>query len=702
MSVPSLLIPVLAVVSVPNDPPVLRFEDMYARQSWTTRMDAVRWAFDGEHVVVGRGDDEEWRTVPDWELAEPSERPARERAAGDLTQRGSKLLYRPRDGEDVLLHESETELRVPALSPDLQWASFVENGDLHLVSTAGGEIRTLAGREGSNILEGLLDWVYQEEVYGRYDFQGHWWSPDSRHIAFLELDQSDVQSFPITRFDVPGVLESERGVELEVMDYPKAGDPNPVTRLGIADVESGELRFLDLSNFDEDLLVVRVGWSPSGHLEFVVQNRIQSTAALCTADPETGEVVELIAETSESWVERPEPPRWLSDGTFLWLTARSGYQHIEHRAADGALLREVTSGEWQVRSVIDVDEERGRLWFEGTRDGALGANVYYVDIADGEPVRLTPGRGTHQASFSADRRWVIDRVSSLDAPSSVRLVDGETGRVVRELGAEEVLEERPLRRARLMSITARDGYPLDATVILPERGVAGERPPIFLDTYSGPNAPSVRDRWRVSTWHQFLAQQGVLVLQVNVRTASGRGHAHTSMCYRQLGTWELQDLEDAVAHVVDEFGADPERVAISGWSYGGFMAAYALTHSDDFALGFAGAGVHDWQLYDTIYTERYMSTPQLNPDGYRDSSVILAAENLSGHLVLQHGTIDDNVHLQNTMLLVDALQKAGQDSFELMLYPGARHGVASPHRMRMVWRVLRERFGLEDPPAESD
>jgi dipeptidyl-peptidase 4 len=216
---------------------------------------------------------------------------------------------------------------------------------------------------------------------------------------------------------------------------------------------------------------------------------------------------------------------------------------------------------------------------------------------------------------------------------------------------------------------------------------------VFLPTYSGPNSPTVRDRFAPSSFHVFLAQQGFVVLQVNVRSASGRGRVHTGTCYRRLGEQELRDLEDAVDHIVAHFGGDARRVAISGWSYGGFMAAYALTHSDKFALGLAGAGVYDWQLYDTIYTERYMRTPQENVDGYAKSSVVKAAKDLRGKLVLIHGTMDDNVHLQNSMQLLWELQLAGKQDVELMLYPRSRHGLdrrVRGHSQEFQWRRLEQ------------
>jgi len=282
----------------------------------------------------------------------------------------------------------------------------------------------------------------------------------------------------------------------------------------------------------------------------------------------------------------------------------------------------------------------------------------------------------------------------MEHPTILRVLDGETGKVVKEIAKADkgAASEYAFSEKRRLTIAARDGYELDASVQLPPDWREGERYPVFLPTYSGPDAPSVRDRWSHSSYHQFLAQQGFIILQVNVRSASGRGQVHTGTCYRQLGVQELKDLEDAVDHVVANFGGDAERVAISGWSYGGFMAAYALTHSKKFALGLAGAGVHDWRLYDTIYTERYMRTPQENKSGYDNTSVVKAAKDLHGQLVLIHGSMDDNVHMQNTMQLLWELQKAGKQDVELMIYPRSRHGPArqvSAHNREFQWRRLQ-------------
>ena len=577
-------------------------------------------------------------------------------------------------------------------SPDGLRASYVQHNDLHIAS-AGGVWR-VTDDGGPEQFHGKLDWVYQEELYGRGDFQAHWWSPNGTMCAFLSLDEAPVRAFTVVDHVPAGFLDTERSVVSEVTNYPKAGDPNPFASLSVAHCDGQRVVRCDLSRFPKDLLVVRVDWTPDGETLLVtIQDRIQTWAELCAVDPESGAVTTWIREESPTWVNRPSSPRWLKDGTFLWLSERTGYQHVYRYRAGGELLNAVTSGEWQVRSITRVSEGEQSLWFEGTKDGATGRHLYRISFDSSGLVCLTPGVGSHSFTLGADGRYVIDRWSSMEHPTIVRVTDGETGEVLRELGKANkgAASEYAFSEKKRLSITARDGYELDASVQLPPDWEEGERYPVFLPTYSGPDAPSVRDRWSHSTYYQFLAQQGFIILQCNVRSASGRGQKHTGACYRQLGVQELKDLEDAVDFVCERYGGRADRVAISGWSYGGFMAAYALTHSKKFALGLAGAGVHDWRLYDTIYTERYMRTPQENNEGYERTSVIKAAKDLHGQLVLIHGTKDDNVHMQNTMQLLWELQKANHQSVELMVYPRSRHGLngqVRQHSSEFQWRRL--------------
>lgn len=679
-------------------PTPLTLDDTLGGVAFTASGPSARWAGDGATVQVGSGDGAQYFDPATGEAVDgPGEDLPRERRSSDRARvRSGKLTWSgtAADGSEF---EGEREFDAAGarefhLAPGGAHVSYVLDNDLYTVDTATGAVKRHTTGGGPELFHGLLDWVYQEELYGRGDFQGHWWSPTGEAFAFLRLDESPVKEFTVVDHVPDRTLEIERAVVSEVTNYPKAGDPNPFASLWVANLAGADNVELDLSSFPADRLVVRVGWNPAGDkVVFIVQDRIQTWAALCFADPTTGVVREVLRESSPTWVNRPPLPRWLSDGSFLWESERTGYNHLYHYSAKGELVRAVTAGEWQVRSIVHLDEERGLLWFEGTQEDAVGRHDYRIGLDGQGLVALTPGRGTHQTTYSNDRRYLIDRYSHSELPGRSVLRDGETGEELKVLSESGLSGARRYYTRERVVIPARDGYELDGTVIVPD----GPGPhPIFLATYSGPDAPSVRDSFSRNAWNQFLAQEGCIVLQVNVRSASNRGQVHTGTCYKQLMVQELKDLEDAVDWAIDQREGDASRVAISGWSYGGSITAYALTNSDKFALGFAGAGVYDWRLYDTIYTERYMSTPQLNPEGYNKSSVLRSAENLNGHLVLFHGTMDDNVHLQNTILLLDALQRAGHEDFELMLYPKARHGVRSPHLRRMTWRVLDEQFEL--------
>ena len=479
------------------------------------------------------------------------------------------------------------------------------------------------------------------------------------------------------------------------MRYPKAGQANPVVTLHIADVASGEVSKVDLSTTPEDRLVVRVGWRGDRCL-FMVQDRIQTWLEFYSLDP-SGDKPQLLVreEAKDGWTDRLPFPRWLEDGGFIWESHRTGDRHLYRYAANGKLRNAITSGNWAVGSIVKLDEKEGQLWCSGSAEDNGIDNHYYRATLDGTVlVQLTEKPGSHRLDLGADGEFAIDRWASIESPGGVHLVDAQ-GKSVKDFGESKLsgADAYALGTPKRLHIEARDGYKIDASLLLPADWKPGQKYPVWLPTYSGPHAPSVRNSFNTNGWHHFLVQEGFLVLQVNVRSANPLGRMkYVKACYKQLGVQELRDLEDAVAHVCAKYGGDADRVGITGWSYGGTMTAFALTHSKAFALGVAGAGVYDWSLYDTIYTERYMSTPQLNPKGYAASSCIEAAKDLHGHLVLLHGTEDDNVHFQNCMMFVYALQRAGKD-FEMMMFPNAMHGVGGRQgemRSRIAWRAMQK------------
>ncbi len=617
--------------------------------------------------------------------------PDRTKPRLSIGRRSGQVMLREPGKDARPITKDPARKREAHLSPNQRYASYVRDNNLVVRDLAQDEEWTVTADGGPERFHGVLDWVYQEEIYGRGDFQAHWWSPTGRHVAFLSLDESPVKEFTVIDHVPHRQLDKERGVTAEITNYPKAGDPNPFVSLSVADVVKREVVTVDLSRYPKDMLVVSIDWTPDGHnVVYQVQNRVQTWLELGYANPVTGVAKTLIREESPTWVNVLEPPRWLGDRTFLWWSERTGYKHLYHYDEDGKLLSQVTKGDFPVRRILKLDEARRKVWFSASPDFPCDQHAFRVGLGGEGQKQLTHGRGTHRVSLNFDGSMFTDTFSSVTTPPEVRVCDGE-GDIIRTLPSTPLQSDYEYCPKELHVVEARDGFPLDATVIKPAGFDESKSYPVWIETYSGPAAPSVRNGWRVTSWHQFLAHQGVIVLQVNVRTASAAGQKVVGLCHKQFCVQELRDLEDTVKWLTANSWADEKRVGLTGWSYGGTMTAYALTHSKLFRVGIAGAGVYDWQLYDTIYTERYMDTPQSNPKGYAKSSCLAAAKDLHGYLVLVHGTMDDNVHLQNTIRFAGELQRFGKD-FEMMLYPDSRHGVGSPqqrrHLQQLRWKII--------------
>lgn len=599
------------------------------------------------------------------------------------TNGGDLYRYTLGTGAVVQLTKTPQEEAEAEASPDGHSVAFVRERDLYFVDAAGAEHRVTSDG-GENVFNGKLDWIYQEEIYGRGTFKAHWWSPDSKSLAFLRLDETGVPRYTL-------VNEAPHDIEVETSPYPRPGEKNPAARLGVASAADGSVRWIDLSTYAaEEFLIVDVTWSPSGRLYFGVQDRRQNWFDLCAVDAASGTPTRILHETSEAWVNRPEAPRFLDDGSFVWLSERTGFQHIYRIGADGKSAHALTQGEWEVRSIHGIDAKTGWIYFSGTEHSAIGSDVYRVRLTGGPIERLSKTEGTHSAKFSPGFAYFIDSWSDISTPTQVRLHAAD-GALVRAIDENKVaaLDEYELSKPEFVQVKTRDGGTLDAMLIKPLGFEPKHRYPVFQHTYAGPHAQQVKNAWGGSNnmFLQLLAQQGVLVWVCDNRSASGKGTRSEQLALRRLGESELADIEDGIDWLVAQGYADRDRIGISGWSYGGFMTAYALTHSTKFAMGIAGGTVSDWRNYDSIYTERYMKLPSDNADGYARTSVVAAADKLHGHLLLIHGAIDDNVHPQNTWQLVDALQKAGK-RFELMFYPRARHGIVEGKQVLHLRRTM--------------
>ena len=579
------------------------------------------------------------------------------------------------DGRVRRLTRDPDEESMASFSPDGTMVAFVRDHDLVVVNVGQRREWALTRGGGPDLLNGELDWVYQEEIYGRGNFKGFWWSPDSKRVAYLQTDESPVKEFIV-------IDHLPYRLDVETTDYPKAGDLNPLVRLGVVPAIGGETTWIDLGHYTPtDMLMVSVGWSADGaQVVFQAQNREQTWLDLNTADPDTSTTTRLLRETTPAWVDVHGAPTWLEDGTLLWLSERTGWKHLYHYEADGTLIRQVTDGDWELRTLHGVDEERGWVYFSGTERSPIGGDVYRVRLDGTELTRLSEREGTHRARFSPGFARYLDTWSNIGTPPQVRVhaADGTETRVV-AANPVTTLTDYQLSIPEFLQVTTRDGFVMEAMMIKPPDFDPSRRYPVLQHTYGGPHAQQVRNAWggTATMFYQLLAQRGVIVWVLDNRTASGKGAVSTWPVYQRFGELELQDIEDGVTWLTQQPYVDGSRIGIEGWSYGGFMTSYALTHSDSFIMGISGGTVSDWRDYDTIYTERFMRTPQNNPDGYRASSPRFHAADLHGALLLLHGTMDDNVHLQNTLQFTYELQKAGK-RFDLMLYPRSRHGVTDP------------------------
>ena len=570
-------------------------------------------------------------------------------------------------------------------APNGAHLAYVAANDLWVGHATEGGAQRITSDGSENVLNGILDWIYQEELYGRGNFRGWWWSPDSRAIAYLRLDQTKVPRWTLVDDAAePHIVETD--------PYPRAGEPNPVVSLRTHRLDQPEaVGIVDLSAWTKDEpLVVDVSWSPDNRLAYQVQDREQRWLELWLADKDGRNALRLLREEGEAWVERVDDAlRWLSDGSFVWSSERDGWRHLYHYRG-ATLLRQLTRGEWEVRTVHGIDEGRQEIWTSGTYKSHIGSDLVVVSLQGGEPRLLTSGTATHSINVSKDWSLYVDAYSTSNTPTKVALRN-RTGALVRMLDENPVpaLEEWRWTPPQLVQVPTRSGFLMEASLVRPPDFDPTRKYPVLMLVYGGPHAPTVKNAWGGTRlmFQQLLAQRGVVVFAVDNRSASGKGYVATMVCYQSFGKHELEDFEDALAWLKTQGGVDAERVGISGWSFGGFMASYALTHSQSFALGIAGGSVTDWHDYDSIYTERYMRLPSNNPAGYASTSVVKAAPALSGQLVLVHGAIDDNVHPANTMKLVHALQRAGK-LFELMLYPRQRHGVTEP-ALSVHWQKLQ-------------
>ncbi len=563
----------------------------------------------------------------------------------------------------------------PRLSPDGNYIAYTRDNNLYALEIDTGLERQLTDDGSDTIYNGWASWVYYEEILGRRsNYAAFWWSPNSEMIAFLRFDDSPVPIFPLYRAD--GVHG-----ELETAHYPKAGDPNPYVKLGIYHLHENKLVWVDIEEKVDHYIAWPFWTRDSKQLFFQWMNRGQDNIKIYSTNPETGKITEVYGEKQDAWVEFFEDLYFFKDDSgFLLQSNKDGWSHLYYHDLAGNLKYRLTQGEWNVNDVVLVDEGHNTVYFHGSKENSTEAHLYSVSLNGKHLRRLTKFVGSHRCMVSPGGKYFIDTYENFQQPAKSELYTTD-GKLIRILGDEKtaILDEYALGKVELFSIPSGDGYNLPAMWVLPPDFDESKKYPVIFRIYGGPASPTVSNSYPSLSWH-YYAQNDIIPISLDHRGSGHFGKKGEALMHRNLGKWEMNDLIAAVKWLRNKPFIDPNRIGITGGSYGGYTTCMALTYGADyFTYGVAEYSVTDWKLYDSVYTERYMDTPEENPKGYEFGSAITHADKYKGYLLITHGTMDDNVHMQNTIQFISKLQDLNKD-FELMLYPNARHGVGFPKR----------------------
>ncbi len=569
------------------------------------------------------------------------------------------------------LADGNSHLRNVKLSPDGRWLGYVRDHNIYLHNLKTGDQKTLTSDGTADILNGEFDWVYEEE-FGLADA---WrWSPDGKKIAFWQIDQTRVKEFHL-------LDELPLYNTVFKLKYPKAGEQNALVKIGIFDLESGETTWVDLGA-ETDIYVPRIFWTnSSSKLAVLRMNRLQNHLELLLADSETGATRKILEDKNDTWVDVRQDILFLKTrDQIVWPSERSGFKHAYLYDYDGNLINPITNGDWEVSTLAGVDEAANWLYLYGKKDSAIEQNVYRVKLDGSGFERVSQRAGWHTGNFAPDFKHVVGFFSDVSTPTQAMLRRTD-GKLVRWLEKNEIpaLKEYDLPEIEFLSFETTDGVDLNAYMIKPIDFDANQRYPVLVYGYGGPGSQMVTNRWgrrNRALWHKLLTEKGYIVFCVDNRGTGGRGKAFKDLAYGDLGKWVVNDQIEGAKYLGSLPYVDKDRLGIWGWSGGGYLTLMLMTRGADyFKTGVSVAPVSNFHLYDTIWTERYMGLPQDNADGYKTASVLEYVDGLKGNLLIVHGTGDDNVHIQNTMKVINKMQHRAIQ-FDMMFYPNRNHRIS--------------------------
>ncbi len=565
---------------------------------------------------------------------------------------------------------SDELVRSAALSPDGKKIGYVFENNLYYKNLASGKTtQVTTDGEDNKLINGVTDWVYEEEFAIVKAYQ---WSPDSKQIAFISFDESEVPEFSMDVYG-SGLYQQQ-----DVFKYPKAGEKNAVVGLHVYDLSKQMRKEINL-NRNEEFYIARINYSPNGKLAAQVLNRHQDVLDFYYVD-QSGNAKIAFTEKDKAYVDVTDDLTFLKDGSFLWTSEKDNWRHIYHYDANGNEKKQITSGNWDVTSYYGYDAKNKRIFFQSTEDGSINRGIYSISLKGKKKNKLSSRTGSNSASFSSDFSYYINTYSSATTPPGYTLHNSKDGKQVREIKNNSELLDK-LKNYKFaqkeFSTININGNDLNMWTMKPANFDKNKKYPMLMFQYSGPGSQQVTNSWYGANdyWHSMLANDGYIIVCVDGRGTGHKGADFKKVTQNELGKYEV---EDQIA-VAKKMGAmdyiDSSRIGIWGWSYGGFMSSNCLFQgSDIFSTAIAVAPVTSWRFYDSIYTERYMTTPQENASGYDENSPMSHVDKLKGKFLLVHGSADDNVHVQNTMRMVEALVQANKQ-FEWAVYPDKNHGI---------------------------
>ncbi|WP_271855144.1 S9 family peptidase [Patiriisocius marinus] len=567
---------------------------------------------------------------------------------------------------------SEKKIQEPTLNADGTKVAYGRDNDLFIKNLASG-IETQITTDGlkNSIINGITDWVYEEEFAFVRAFD---WSKDGKRLAYVKFDESEVPRFSM---DVYG---TELYPSQQVFKYPKAGDANAKVSLHLYELATSKTTNVDLSKYNS-YYIPRLEWTMDATILSVqLTNRKQNVIDLVFVDARKNNTNLVRQEKDAAYVDVTDNLTFFDDNSFIWTSEKDGWNHIYHYDKNGMLKKQITSGDWEVTNYYGFDKKSKTVYYQSTENGSINRGVYSIGVDGKNKKLLSTKAGTNSAAFSADFTYYINTFNDVNTPYMFTLNDAKSGTVVREIKNNNRLKEQLSNykiSAKEFSTIAVNGNDLNMYMIKPLDFDASKKYPLFMYQYSGPGSQNVSNSWNGSNdyWHQMLAQQGYIVVCVDGRGTGLKGRDFKKVTQNELGKYEVQDQISAAKKLGELSYIDSERIGIWGWSYGGFMSSNCLFQgADTFNMAIAVAPVTSWRFYDTIYTERYMTTPQENASGYDVNSPMSHVDKLKGDFLLIHGSADDNVHVQNTTRLVEALVQANKQ-FDWAIYPDKNHGI---------------------------